>query len=176
VAHRARDLLEARHGPEDALADAGLHPGDAQERDLLWAAAMLHDIGVAVDYDDHHKHSRYLILSAGLPGFTPRETAIVAQMARYHRKGTPSFDDLEPLMEKGDRAMLDRGAALLRIAESLERSRDQIVERAAIEVDDDGLVALRAISAQDASVARWVAERHVDQFERAFGRPLRIVA
>ncbi len=176
------DVVHARHvaalalGIFDALADAGLHPGDAQERDLLWAAAMLHDIGMAVDYDDHHKHSRYLILSAGLPGFTPRETAIVAQMARYHRKGSPSFDDLESLMEKGDRAMLDRGAALLRIAESLERSRDQIVERAAIEVDDDGLVSLRAISAQDASVARWVAERHVDQFERAFGRPLRIVA
>ena len=31
---------------------------------------MLHDIGVAVDYDDHHKHSRYLILNAGLPGFS----------------------------------------------------------------------------------------------------------
>ncbi|MGI8595230.1 MAG: HD domain-containing protein [Solirubrobacteraceae bacterium] len=159
----------------DALADAALHDGDTEERDLLWAAAMLHDIGVAVDYDDHHKHSRYLILSAGLPGFTPRETAIVAQMARYHRKGAPSFDDLEPLVGKGDQAMLERGAALLRLAESLERSRDQIVDRAAIEIDDDGLVALRAISSQDASVARWVAERHVDQFERAFGRPLRIV-
>ena len=56
-----------------ALAAAGVHRGDPKERELLWATAMLHDIGIAVDYDDHHKHSRYLILSAGLPGFTPRE-------------------------------------------------------------------------------------------------------
>ena len=59
----------------------------AEERELLWATAMLHDIGVAVDYDDHHKHSRYLILNAGLPGFSPRETALIGQAARYHRKG-----------------------------------------------------------------------------------------
>ena len=55
----------------DALGEAGVHPCDPRERDLLWAASMLHDIGTAVDYDDHHKHSRYLILNAGLPGFTP---------------------------------------------------------------------------------------------------------
>ena len=60
----------------DGLANAGLHPGDAEERELLWAAALLHDIGTTVDYDDHHRHSRYLILNAGLPGFTPREVAL----------------------------------------------------------------------------------------------------
>ena len=47
---------------------------------ILWAAAVLHDIGMAVDYDDHHKHTRYLILSGGLPGFSPREVALIAQM------------------------------------------------------------------------------------------------
>ena len=48
----------------DGLAAAGVHRGDPAERELLWAAAMLHDIGTAVDYDDHHKHSRYLLLSS----------------------------------------------------------------------------------------------------------------
>ena len=53
-----------------------LGSGDPVERELLWAAAMLHDIGTAVDYDDHHKHSRYLILNAGLPGLlTARDGA-----------------------------------------------------------------------------------------------------
>ncbi len=85
----------------DELAAAGLHPGDRIERELLWAAAVLHDIGVSVDYDDHHKHSRYLILNGGLPGFTPREVALIGQAARYHRKGTPSFGPFGPLMTKG---------------------------------------------------------------------------
>ena len=56
----------------DALGEAGLHDLGADERELLWAACMLHDIGVAIDYDDHHRHSHYLILNAGLPGFDRR--------------------------------------------------------------------------------------------------------
>ena len=82
------DPAHTEHVAELALSmwDA-LGSGDPDERELLWAAAMLHDIGMAVDYDDHHKHSRYLILNAGLPGFSPRETALIGQMARYHRKG-----------------------------------------------------------------------------------------
>ena len=87
----------------DELAAAGLHPGDPMERELLWAAAVLHDIGVTVDYDDHHKHSRYLILNGGLPGFTPREVALIGQAVRYHRKGTPSFGPFGPLMRQGRR-------------------------------------------------------------------------
>ena len=105
--HVARLALEMW----DALAAAGLHPGDPEERELVWATAMLHDIGVAVDYDDHHKHSRYLILNAGLPGFSPRETALIGQAARYHRKGNPGLGEFAPVARKGDAALLDRIAA-----------------------------------------------------------------
>ena len=120
----------------DALGEAGVHPGDAVERELLWAAAMLHDIGTAVDYDDHHKHSRYLILNAGLPGYTTRETALIGQMARYHRKGNPSLGWASPLTRSGDDDLLARCAALLRLGEQLERSRDQVVRAAHVGVDD----------------------------------------
>src|SRR5688500_13143914 len=100
---------------------------------------MLHDIGTAVDYDDHHKHSRYLILNAGLPGHSPRETALIAQMARYHRKGVPSLADLAPLAHRGDDALLRRGAALLRLAEQLDRARDQLVRGVKVSVSDGGV-------------------------------------
>jgi exopolyphosphatase/guanosine-5'-triphosphate,3'-diphosphate pyrophosphatase len=61
------------------------------ERDglLLRAAAMLHDIGDYVHYSGHHKHSQYLIQHADIMGLTPDERAIVANIARYHRKGPP---------------------------------------------------------------------------------------
>ena len=157
----------------DGLANAGLHPGDAEERELLWAAALLHDIGTTVDYDDHHRHSRYLILNAGLPGFTPREVALIGQMARYHRKGTPAMGGLKPLMHKGDQELLDRCSALLRVAEQLERSRDQTVHDALVELDD-GRVRLELVADEEVPVARWAAERQNDVFERAFGRTLEI--
>jgi len=157
----------------DALAAAGVHDGDRTERELLWAGAMLHDIGTTVDYDDHHKHSRYLILNAGLPGYSPREVALIGQAARYHRKGSPGFGELAPLMGKGDAKLLDRLAALLRLAEQLERSRDQLVRAAPIAVED-GVATLTLDAVGDVSVARWAAERQVDLFEQAFDKRLEI--
>jgi exopolyphosphatase/guanosine-5'-triphosphate,3'-diphosphate pyrophosphatase len=159
----------------DALGEAGVHTGDDVERELLWAAAMLHDIGTAVDYDDHHKHSRYLILNAGLPGYTTRETALIGQMARYHRKGNPSLGWASPLTRSGDDDLLARCATLLRVGEQLERSRDQVVRAVHVGVDD-GHVQLSLEADEDVTVACWAAQRQSDLFERAFGRELGVSA
>jgi exopolyphosphatase/guanosine-5'-triphosphate,3'-diphosphate pyrophosphatase len=167
IAALAHQLLEALPG-------AGLpEPG---EPELVEAAALLHDVGMAVDYDDHHKHSSYLILGAGLPGFTPREVALIALMARYHRKGTPGLGALAPLCRQDDEQLLLRGAALLRIAEQLERNRDQVVRAARLRRSGDGEgVELELDAVGDDTVARWGAERQGDLFERAFGAPLTVV-
>jgi exopolyphosphatase/guanosine-5'-triphosphate,3'-diphosphate pyrophosphatase len=157
----------------DELAAAGLHGGDPHERELLWAACVLHDIGMAVDYDDHHKHSRYLILNAGMPGFTQREVALIGQAVRYHRKGMPSLGPFAPLAVKGDAERLDRMATLLRLAEDLERSRDQLVHEAHVTVAD-GAVRLELVSGGDDRVSRWAAGREVELFARAFDRALAI--
>lgn len=155
----------------DELAAAGLHPGDPIERELLWAACCLHDIGMSVDYDDHHKHSQYLILNAGLPGFAPAEVAIIAQAARYHRKGMPDPGAMAPLLDEDGRRRLDRCAVLLRLAEDLERGRDQIVRAAHVRVRGDEV---RLLLEADGAIAlpRWAAAREVDLFTRAFDRTL----
>jgi exopolyphosphatase/guanosine-5'-triphosphate,3'-diphosphate pyrophosphatase len=157
----------------DELAGAGVHDGDRVERELLEAAAALHDIGVTIDYDDHHKHSRYLVLSAGLPGFSPRETVLIGQMCRYHRKGNPSLGEAAGLARKGDLALLERCSATLRIAEQLERSRDQAVDEIAVRVRD-GVARLKVRAHDDVTVGRWAAQRQRDIFEEAFGLELEI--
>jgi exopolyphosphatase/guanosine-5'-triphosphate,3'-diphosphate pyrophosphatase len=169
VEHVARLSLEMW----DGLAKAGLHPGMPLERELLWASAHLHDIGTSVDYDYHHKHSRYLILNSGLPGFTPRETALIGQMVRYHRKGTPTLGQFSALARDGDDELLARCSALLRLAEQLERSRDQAVDHARVAVTDDG-VELLIEAHEDVTIAHWAAEKQRGVFEGAFGRPLAI--
>ena len=120
----------------DELAARGLHPGDPVERELLWAAAHLHDVGIAVDYDDHHKHSRYLILNAGLPGLHPAR----GRADRPGRALPPQGHARSPARSRrccadGDAELLDRCAALLRLAEDLERSRDQAVREAHVTAD-----------------------------------------
>ena len=171
VAHVVRLAL----GLFDALAAAGLHDGDPAERELLWAACALHDIGMTVDYDDHHKHSRYLVLSAGLPGFTQREMALVGQAVRFHRKGLPTLGPFSALGRPGDGRRLARMAVLLRLAEDLERSRDQAVRGVRPEVDDD-VVRLSLDVADEAAmqVPRWAAGREDELFRRAFGRSLAV--
>jgi exopolyphosphatase/guanosine-5'-triphosphate,3'-diphosphate pyrophosphatase len=196
------DLVHTRHvaalalGMFDELAALGLHEGDAEERELLWAASMLHDIGMSVDYDDHHKHSRYLILNGGLPGFSPVEVAIIAQAARYHRKGMPEPGPLEPLFEPGDAEKLDRCAVLLRLAEDLERSRDQLVRGTHFTLvgpsresdqgesrrsgngapDRQDEVELRLIADGESAVPRWAAGRETELFARAFHGRLSVAA
>jgi exopolyphosphatase/guanosine-5'-triphosphate,3'-diphosphate pyrophosphatase len=159
----------------DSLVDGGLFEARPGERELLWAAAMLHDVGMAINYDDHHKHSRYLILSAELPGFDPRERALIAQMSRYHRKGAPELGDMASLARAGDEELLERCAVLLRLAEHLERGRDQSVHEAHLAANGHG-VDLHLRAEGDLTLPRWSVERYGDGevFQRVFGRRLLI--
>ncbi|HXW59106.1 MAG TPA: Ppx/GppA phosphatase family protein [Solirubrobacteraceae bacterium] len=163
-------------GMFDELARLGLHDGDPRERELLWAACMLHDIGMSVDYDDHHKHTRYLVLNGGLPGFSPVEVAIIAQAARYHRKGMPDPGPLRALFRTGDAERLDRCAVLVRLAEDLERSRDQLVRGTRVALCN-GEVQLHVLAeGESAAVPRWAAGRESELFARAFHRGLSVAA
>jgi len=174
VAHVARLSLEMF----DALKEADLHELGDWERELLWAACMLHDIGVAIGYDDHHRHSRYLILSAGLPGFDPRELALIALIARWHRKGDPDPSELGDLECKGDGERLLLLCGVIRLAEQLERSRDGSIT--AVQIDDrEPCLILRPVTddrpQSDPSVAIWSAQRNSDLLADAIGKPVEVV-
>ena len=174
------DLPHARHVAKlsleilDGLAAAGLHEHGEAERQLLWAACRLHDIGTAIDYDDHHRHSHYLILNAGLPGYTQRELVLIGLIARYHRKGDPDASPLGDFAEKGDGELLQVLCGVIRLAEQLERSRDRSI--LAVEVaKENGRVALTAHAGEgDPSVAMWAARRNADVLAAALGREVEV--
>ena len=161
----------------DGLAAAGLHDLGAAERELLWAACLLHDIGVAVNYDDHHRHSHYLTLNAGLPGFGPRELILIGLVARYHRKGMPDASELGDLAEPGDDERLQLLCGMIRLAEQLERSRDQAITDVRVSAHD-GAVSLEAATnpSLDATVPIWAARRNADLLADALGREVEITA
>ena len=100
--------------------------------------------------------------------------ALIGQAVRYHRKGQPSLGPFAGLAVKGDQALLDRCAVLLRIAEGLERGRDQVVTGVGVTRRKGGAVHLRVRADGEAAVARWAAAREVELFERAFGRELEV--
>ena len=159
----------------DSLVAGGLITPHEGERELLWAASMLHDVGMTISYDDHHKHSRYLIESAELPGFDPRERALIAQISRYHRKGVPKLGEMAALAREDDEELLDRCALILRLSEHLERGRDQSVSKVRLRANGHG-VDLHLEADGDLTLQRWSVERYGDgeAFERVFGRRLLI--
>ena len=125
VAHLAGKLL-ASLGTAEAVPDrASTRASCSGPPGCSTTSAM------AVDYDDHHKHSRYLVLADGLPGFSQRELALIAQTVRYHRKGTPELGELGALCEPGDERLLTAHAAVAALAEHLDRGRDGAIEVAA---------------------------------------------
>lgn len=157
----------------DDLTEADLIEASEQDFELLWAACMLHDIGTAIDYDDHHKHSQYLIRNAGLPGYSPREIVLIGLIARYHRKGLADSSELGPLAEPGDDRRLALLSATIRLAEQLERGRDGSVRAVRARAVNGG-VRLEPETDTDATVAVWAARQHADALERALGVPVEV--
>lgn len=175
--HREHDLhvWTLSRAMFDGLASAGLHELGEAERELLWSACLLHDIGVSVNYDDHHRHSHYLTLNAGLPGFTPRELILIGLIARYHRKGAPDASELGDLAQPGDEDRLRVLCGVIRLAEQLERSRDRAITDVRVSANG-GAVVLEADTdpALDATVPIWAARRNADLLAEALGRPVEI--
>jgi exopolyphosphatase/guanosine-5'-triphosphate,3'-diphosphate pyrophosphatase len=150
-----------------------LHAYSEWERELLGYASTVHDIGLAVNYYDHHKHSAYLVLNASLSGFSHREIAILALLTRYHRKGDVNVDEFGAVLEPGDDLRVARLAALLRLAEFMERRKHQIVQGVQVEIGDQIRITLRTTG--DAAVEIWNANRGAGLFRKAFGKDVVIV-
>ena len=151
-----------------------IHGLTDREREWLEYASILHDIGVHISYERHHMHSYYLIKNGDLRGFEPDEVETIALIARYHRQGAPKrrHDEFGTLGRRMRRAVRTL-AALLRLAESLDRSHTQAINTIELhDRGDDDLLQIR--TAGDAELEVWAAMRHAAPFERLTGKPLRI--
>jgi exopolyphosphatase/guanosine-5'-triphosphate,3'-diphosphate pyrophosphatase len=167
----------ARHVSQLALSvfdqTRAVHKLGDREREWLEYASLLHDAGVHISYERHHRHSYYLIKNGELRGFDPQEIEIIALLARYHRQAAPKkahegYGGLKGNVRKTVRTL----AAMLRLAEGLDRSHAQVVT--ALDVVPRGnayLIRLRASG--DAELELWAAHRHGAELERVLHRPLR---
>jgi len=145
------------------------------EREWLDYAALLHDVGTHISFARHHRHSYYLIKNGDLRGFRPTEIEVIGLIARYHRRGTPKATHEEfshlpaPL-----RRTVEAAAAMLRIAEGLDRSHAGVVAKLDVR-KGVGKLTLAVQTEADVELEAWAANRHLAPLERSLGRPIRLV-
>jgi exopolyphosphatase/guanosine-5'-triphosphate,3'-diphosphate pyrophosphatase len=165
VARLAGSLFDQLR-PIHALAD--------RDRKLLTGAAMLHDVGNYISRKKHHKHSFYIISESELTGYSASETALVANIARYHRKGAPA-DHHEPYMKLSDedRRRVLLLASILRLADALDREHLQRAASVRAVVKGDELV-LTVSGTGNLLLESWALHRNAALFKRAFGLDVRL--
>lgn len=153
-----------------------LHRLGEAERDLLQFSGLLHDVGTAVAQSAHHKHSLYIISNAELEGFSQRELALMANIARYHRKALPAEHHAEYMaLSEEDRRLVRRLGAMLRLADGLDLDHFQVVEGVRV-AESNGTVTLELESRDEPRLALWGAQQLADLFGAEFSIKVRAVA
>jgi exopolyphosphatase/guanosine-5'-triphosphate,3'-diphosphate pyrophosphatase len=138
---------------------------EPQERALLEAAGLLHDVGQLVSYRKHHKHSYQLIMHAERLGLPARDRALVALISRYHRQTGPRQKHPEfAALPAADQAVVRRLSGLLRVADGLDRGHTAAVETLTTELTPEALVIRIAprLAGADLGLESWGASRKAD--------------
>jgi exopolyphosphatase / guanosine-5'-triphosphate,3'-diphosphate pyrophosphatase len=108
---------------------------------ILKVAAQLHDIGTFIGSSSHHKHSRYIIEQSDIFGLGDEERKIAAIVARYHRRAVPRSRHVDyAAYPREKRLIICKLSAILRVADSLDRSHNQGLGEVRIEVQKNQLI------------------------------------
>ena len=176
-----RFQFDEAHGRQAARISLALFDGlrstfdlPSSSRSFLEVAALLHDVGNSVSYAKHHRHTYYLINNADIPGLADREREMVACIARFHRRNLPDtgHPDLANLT-RAEAQLVRKLATLLRLADSLDRSHHQPVQKVKVSTRSD-----RALLHLDyrghIDLELWDFEREAKVFKDVFGRKVEL--
>ena len=151
-----------------------LHNYTEKEKELLEAAAILHDIGSLITHNDHHKHSYYLIRHSGLLGFNDEEVELIANIARYHRQSNPkdSHTNFQNLPREHKKTVKEL-SSILRIAEGLDKGHKCAIKDIEI-APNSSKKRLKCklksnMAGYDCELEKWSAEGKSKDFKKEFG-------
>ncbi|MGB6222270.1 hypothetical protein [Haloferula sp.] len=161
--HVSRISLHLFHELQDLH---GMRPHDAM---LLHVAGILHEVGTFISPRAHHKHSEYIILNSEIFGLDRQDVTTVALVSRYHRHSGPKTDHPKyNELGTADRIRVSMLAAILRVADALERTHDQRVHEIVVTRRERRLH-LNLPGLSNTAVERLAMQSKADLFEQVFG-------
>jgi exopolyphosphatase/guanosine-5'-triphosphate,3'-diphosphate pyrophosphatase len=145
------------------------HGMNRRERMLLEAAAILHDIGMFIRGYHHERHGQYIVANSEIFGLQQDELGIIANVIRYHRNNPPSATDIEYIaLQREERILVQKMAAILRVADALDRGHSQQVGRITVERKGD-ILALHIEKNLDLSLEHIGLDEKADMFQDVYG-------
>jgi exopolyphosphatase/guanosine-5'-triphosphate,3'-diphosphate pyrophosphatase len=152
-----------------------LHNLPGQTRFLLEVAALLHDVGRFINDRQHHKHSYYIVKNSSLPGVTAAQQNLIAVLCRYHRRACPSASHTEYMsLPTDERVQVSKLAAILRLADALERAHHDRIKIRRTSLDEETL-RLYIDPVQDLTLERLTIKRKSDLFTDTFGVNIEVI-
>jgi exopolyphosphatase/guanosine-5'-triphosphate,3'-diphosphate pyrophosphatase len=145
------------------------HQLDRRHEVILYLAALLHEIGLYVSFQSHHKHAMYLIRNSELFGLGKKNVLLTALVARYYRRASPqpSHEGYSSL-DRDDRVTVAKLAAILRVAVALDESRSQRIKDVHCRRDGSRLI-IEVPEVDDVSIETLALRQSGSLFEEIFG-------
>jgi exopolyphosphatase/guanosine-5'-triphosphate,3'-diphosphate pyrophosphatase len=145
------------------------HGMGRRERMMLETAAILHDIGMFIRGSGHQKHGQYIVSNSEIFGLHGDEIDIIANVIRYHRGEPPAQGDIEYItLQREERILVLKMAALLRVADALDRGHTQRVKKISLERKAEILL-IHAEGVHDLSLEQIGIEQKAGLFQDVFG-------
>jgi exopolyphosphatase/guanosine-5'-triphosphate,3'-diphosphate pyrophosphatase len=146
-----------------------LHALEPKYELVLRVAAVLHEVGMFISPREHHKHSLYILLQTEIFGLSSSDGEMVALLARYHRRynpepNHPTFSDLS----REERMIVFKLAALLRIADALDRTHAQRIKTIQLRPEGSRLYILTP-GVDDTTVEQIAINSKCDLFREIYG-------
>ena len=152
-----------------------LHGLSRHDRLLLKVASILHEVGTFISPRAHHRHGQYIILNSEIFGLSRKDVEIIGMLARYHRHGAPTTEDHSYAeLEQPDRLRMQKLAALLRVADALERAHSHRIAHFTTRFNNRRLE-LVVSGVHDFTIENLALRTKADLFTSIFGYDVQLV-
>ena len=174
------DTAHARHITKLALAMFDgwmeLHKVRKSYRRLLETAALLHDIGITINFYSHARHSAYMIQNAKLFGLTHKEQIITSAIAGWHNGISKNYFKsrfYKEMLTESNWKLINKLSLLLALAESLDYSEMRMVHTLTPSFNKKNAL-LTIHSEHIPTIEMHQLEDHLSWFKKAFGVELKV--
>jgi exopolyphosphatase/guanosine-5'-triphosphate,3'-diphosphate pyrophosphatase len=145
------------------------HALDQRYALLLQIAALLHEVGRFVNDRSHHKHSMYIVMNSDLFGLSKHDLTLIGLVTRYHRRAMPqTYHEEYTSLSREDRLIVLKLSAILRIADALDRRRQQPLEKIRFSREADNFV-ITVDEPADLMLETVALKEKANLFQQIFG-------